>query len=138
MPSQRVQVETQAPDQEIEVRVVSVFRPEESRLSDLEEKHYVFSYHVEIENQGHRPLQLLSRHWWILDGNDRVREVEGDGVVGQQPLISPGETFTYSSYCVLPTPTGVMRGKYFLVAGDGERVEAVIPTFHLSAPHLLN
>ena len=138
MASQRQQLETEAPENEIAVRVVSMFRPEESQLSDLEERHYVFSYHVEIENQGQRPLQLLSRHWWILDGNDRVREVEGEGVVGQQPLIAPGEIFAYSSYCILPTPTGAMRGKYFFVASDGTRVEALIPTFTLSTPHLLN
>jgi len=138
MASHRPQPETDHPGGEIAVRVVSMFRPEESELTGSEEKHYVFSYHVEIENQGERPLQLLSRHWWILDGNDRVREVEGEGVVGQQPVIAPGQTFTYSSYCVLPTPTGFMRGKYFLAANNGERVEAQIPQFNLATPGMLN
>jgi ApaG protein len=122
----------------IVVRVVSMYRPEESDLSAPDEKKYVFSYHIEIENQGDRSVQLLYRHWWILDADDRVREVEGEGVVGQKPVINPGQTFTYSSFCVLPTSSGWMRGTYQMALPDGERVDIPIPTFSLATSKTLN
>jgi ApaG protein len=120
------------------VRAVSTYRPEESDLSHATDKKYVFSYSIEIENQGSRTVQLMARHWWITDANQDVREVEGEGVVGQHPVIAPGQVFCYSSWCVLPTPSGWMRGSYSMVATGGDALEVPIPTFSLATPHALN
>ncbi len=119
----------------IVVRAEATYRPEES---DLDDGKYVFSYHIEIENQGARTVQLISRHWWITDAHQVVREVEGEGVVGQQPVIAPGQVFSYSSWCMLPTSTGWMRGIYHVVAAGGERLEIPIPPFGLAVPHSIN
>lgn len=117
------------------VRAEATYRPEES---DLDEGKYVFSYRIEIENQGVRTVQLVSRHWWITDAHQVVREVEGEGVVGQQPVIGPGQVFSYSSWCMLPTSTGWMRGIYHVVAAGGERLEIPISPFGLAVPHSIN
>jgi len=126
------------PDSDIVVRAVSAYMPDESDLSDPDEKRYVFAYHIEIENRGSRPVKLLSRHWWITDADQGVREVQGDGVVGQQPVIAPGQIFTYSSWCVMPTPSGWMKGAYSMLVSGGETIEVPIPLFSLSTPAALN
>ena len=129
---------TQDENQEIVVRAVSTFREDESDLSHATDKKYVFAYQIEIENRGSRTVQLMSRHWWITDARQDVREVEGEGVVGQHPVIAPGQIFTYSSWCVLPTPSGWMRGSYSMVATGGATLEVSVPTFSLATPHALN
>ncbi len=126
------------PDESIVVRAVSAYLPDESDLSNPYERKYVFAYHIEIENQGLRTVKLLSRHWWITDADRGVREVEGAGVVGQQPIIAPGEVFSYSSWCVMPTPLGWMRGTYSMLTAAGEAIEVPIPTFSLATPAALN
>jgi ApaG protein len=135
-----IQQEPTDPDENasVVVRAVSTYRPEESDLSHATDKKYVFSYSIEIENRGLRTVQLMSRHWWITDANQDIREVEGEGVVGQHPVIAPGKVFSYSSWCVLPTPSGFMRGSYSMVATGGESLEVPIPTFSLATPHALN
>lgn len=123
---------------DVVVRVVSAYLPEESDLSDPTDRKYVFGYHIEIENRGPGMVKLISRHWYITDGHDQVREVEGEGVVGQQPVIMPGQVFSYSSWCVLPTPNGRMRGTYAMVTDTGETIEVPIPRFSLIANAGLN
>ena len=122
----------------IVVRAISAYLPEESALSDPDDRRYVFAYHIEIENQSHRPVKLLARHWWITDAMQGVREVQGEGVVGQQPVIAPGQVFSYSSWCVMPTPSGSMRGTYSMITETGESIEVPIPAFSLATPSLLN
>jgi ApaG protein len=123
---------------DVVVRAVSMYRPDESDLSDDTEKKYVFAYRIEIENRGTRSVQLLSRHWWITDARHGVREVEGEGVVGQRPVIPPGQVFAYSSWCILPTSSGLMRGSYFMVLSGGETFEVPVPSFSLATPDALN
>jgi ApaG protein len=123
---------------EVFVRAISTYLPEESDLSDPNERKYVFTYQIEIENRSHRTVKLLSRHWWITDARQNVHEVEGEGVVGQQPVIEPGQVFTYSSWCVLATPSGWMRGTYSMVTTHGESIEVPIPAFGLAIPSALN
>ena len=96
----------------IMVTVKSEYIPERSSLSS---RQYAFSYTVRIENQGDETAQLRSRHWIITDGNGSVQEVRGDGVVGAQPVLRPGDNFEYTSWCVLATPSGMMRGTYQMV-----------------------
>jgi ApaG protein len=99
---------------------------------------YAFMYTVKLVNTGQLPAQLKSRHWVITDGNGRVEEVRGDGVVGKQPRLSPGESFEYTSWAMLRTPFGSMRGTYFLVRPDGKAFEAKIAEFALTQPHSLH
>ena len=106
--------------------------------SDPERDHYLFAYTIRITNSGTVAAQLISRHWFITDGELRVEEVRGLGVVGEQPLIRPGETYEYSSGCQLETPVGTMRGSYQMVAEDGTSFEAEIPEFTLSIPRVLH
>jgi ApaG protein len=106
--------------------------------SDPATERYVFAYTITIENVGTVPAQLISRHWIITDGNSRVQEVRGLGVVGQQPLLSPGETFEYTSGCQLDTPVGTMRGTFQMTADDGTQFEAIIAEFTLSIPRVLH
>jgi ApaG protein len=89
---------------------------------------------VEIENHGAEVVQLISRHWVITDALGRIEEVEGDGVVGEQPVLKPGEAFRYTSGCPLTTASGVMEGEYRMVTSDGETFEALIPPFSLDLP----
>lgn len=126
------------PDNDIVVRAVSAYMPDESDLSDPDDRKYVFAYHIEIENQSSHAVKLLSRHWWITDAAQVVREVQGEGVVGQQPIIAPGQVFSYSSWCVMPTPSGWMRGSYAMVTASGDAIEVPIPTFSLTTPSALN
>ena len=103
-----------------------------------EEGRYVFLYTVHIRNQGSVPARLLGRHWLITDGNGKEKEVIGEGVVGEQPLIRPGEGFVYTSGAVLETDIGTMRGSYDILADDGTRFAAPIPQFTLSVPRTLH
>jgi ApaG protein len=103
-----------------------------------DEDHYVFAYTVTIRNTGAVAGQLMSRHWIITDGDGQVHEVRGEGVVGKQPVIQPGESFEYTSACPLSTPVGSMKGNYQCVATDGTRFEASIPEFVLSMPSTLH
>jgi ApaG protein len=106
--------------------------------SDPDAEKYVFAYTVTIRNTGEHTAQLISRHWIITDGNNAVEEVRGAGVVGEQPVLKPGEAFEYTSGCPLPTPVGSMRGSYQCVADDGTAFEAPIPEFVLSTPRTLH
>ena len=115
----------------IEVKVVPFYVPEES---DPESGRYLFGYQVTITNQGGAWAKLLSRHWIITDGNSHVEEVRGDGVVGLQPELKPGERFEYTSACPLATPTGNMRGAYQVVDELGHRINVKIPLFFLRHP----
>ena len=99
--------------------------------SDPSQRLFVFSYEVTISNESRKPARLVSRHWVIWDGDGTEREVEGDGVVGEQPNLPPGGSFTYSSYCPLSTPTGSMRGTYRMAREDGSTFDAKIPLFFL-------
>lgn len=99
---------------------------------------YAFAYAVTIRNTGQIGAQLISRHWTITDANNRVEEVRGLGVIGQQPFLKPGEQFEYTSGATLATPQGTMAGKYFCVAEDGAQFEATIPEFVLSLPRTLH
>lgn len=98
------------------------------------ENRWVFGYRVVIENQGAEPVQLISRHWRIMDGLGRLVEVKGDGVVGKQPMLEPGERFEYTSGTPLPTPSGIMTGTYQMLGADGLWFDVQIPTFSLDAP----
>ena len=99
---------------------------------------YVFAYTITIENLGDLPARLLSRHWVITDANGKVQEVTGDGVVGEQPHLNPGESFRYSSGAVLETPVGAMQGSYHMEADNGTNFEAPIPPFTLAVPGVLH
>jgi ApaG protein len=109
-----------------------------SEQSDPDRFNYVFAYTITIKNTGQVTAQLISRHWTIVDANNRIEEVRGLGVVGHQPLLQPGEQFEYTSGTVLATPQGSMQGSYFCVAEDGEQFEAHIPEFILSLPRMLH
>lgn len=106
--------------------------------SDAAAGRYAFAYTITITNTGAVPAQLLSRHWIITDANNLVQEVRGEGVVGAQPKLKPGESFEYSSGSLLATPVGTMRGSYQMLAEDGERFDAAIPEFTLSVPRVLH
>lgn len=123
------------PPHHIEVSVRSEYIPAYSRPED---QHYVFAYHIRIHNSGQRAAQLISRHWIITDGNGHAQEVRGQGVIGEQPLLAPGEEFEYSSGCVLETAVGTMQGSYRMTSSDGEQFDAEIPLFVLAMPGSLH
>jgi ApaG protein len=104
-------------------------------LSDPDDSQFLWSYTVTIENKGKEPVQLLSRYWHITDGDGRVQELRGQGVVGAQPVIEPGQHFEYTSGCPLPTASGFMVGRYQMRAASGEAFEAEIPAFILESPY---
>jgi ApaG protein len=106
--------------------------------SDPKERRFVFSYTITIRNEGSVPARLLTRHWIITDSNGKVQEVRGEGVVGEQPYLKPGQGFRYSSGAVLETPVGAMEGSYQMVADDGEQFDAPIAAFRLAMPGLLH
>ena len=106
--------------------------------SDVADSRYVFSYTITLTNNGDSAVQLLSRHWIITDSNNQVQEVRGQGVVGEQPVLKPGQSFGYTSGTVLSTPVGTMAGSYQMVAEDGTRFDAPIPQFVLSVPRVLH
>ena len=101
-------------------------------------RRYVFAYTVRIANEGTDAAQLKSRHWIITDGNGKVEEVRGPGVVGEQPMLKPGDNFEYTSGCVLETPRGSMEGTYQMVRADGSEFDATIAPFALMLPYSLN
>ena len=115
----------------ISVSVTPSFMPEESSPED---GRYFFAYAVEIINLGLERVQLQSRYWKIIDGRGQVQEVRGAGVVGKQPVLGPGESFSYTSGCPLTTPNGTMQGSYTMVTAAGETFEAEIPAFSLDSP----
>lgn len=117
------------------VTVETVFIPEQS---DIELNRYAFAYHVKIINTGNVAAQLISRHWVITEANGELQEVKGLGVVGAQPLLKPNEHFEYTSGTVISTPMGKMHGTYQMVAEDGEKFDAIIPTFELTMPRVLH
>lgn len=106
--------------------------------SQPEQNRYAFSYTVTIANNGELPAQLLSRHWIITDGDGRVQEVRGAGVIGRQPHIEPGASHTYSSGTVMATQVGTMQGSYQMLAEDGKRFDAIIAPFRLAVPGALH
>ena len=106
--------------------------------SDVDASRFVFAYTITITNTGTVAARLISRHWIITDSNDVVQEVKGDGVVGEQPLLQPRQSFTYTSGTSIGTPIGTMRGSYQMLAEDGEAFDAVIPEFTLAMPRTLH
>jgi ApaG protein len=119
----------------IRVEVMSRYSAENSRpLEDT----WVFEYTVRITNQGSDTVQLRSRHWIITDGLERMNEVKGPGVVGEEPVLEPGESFKYSSWCPLHTPYGTMRGTYQMTGPGGKRFDIEIAPFALKAPYTVN
>lgn len=119
------------------IRVVckSSFVPEQS---DPAQNRYFFSYTIRVSNEGSEPARLLNRHWKIRDAAGRAQEVRGPGVVGEQPRLDPGESFEYTSFCPLSTPTGSMRGTYEMQKDDGHSFQVTIGAFHLVAGPILN
>jgi ApaG protein len=118
-------------DYRIDVSVRSAYLADQS---DPNQSRFAFAYTVTIRNRGRMTAQLLTRRWTITDGNERVQVVEGDGVVGQQPVLQPGGSFQYTSGALLETPVGTMHGVYRMRAEDGHPFEAEIPAFLLSVP----
>ncbi|MBO0345446.1 Co2+/Mg2+ efflux protein ApaG [Roseibium limicola] len=117
--------------QGITVSVEPFYLDEESRP---EQGRYVWAYMVEIKNDTDTPVHLRSRHWIIMDGQGRVEEVQGPGVVGEEPVIEPGEAYEYSSGCPLRTPSGIMSGSYGMEREDGSSFDVTIPAFSLDLP----
>lgn len=124
--------ESETVTQGIRVQVRSFFVPERSAPDDGE---WFFAYEVAISNEGRETAQLVSRHWVITDGQGEVQEVQGAGVVGEQPVLAPGESFAYTSACPLTTPVGSMYGTYRMVTDDGAAFDAVIAPFSLGEVH---
>lgn len=119
----------------IRVQVLSEYSPERSSPGDSQ---WFFLYTIEITNESRQTVQLVSRHWIITDAEGRVEEVRGPGVVGEQPVLAPGESFTYTSGCPLTTPFGRMEGTYQMVASNGTRFDAKIAPFTLSEPYTVH
>ncbi len=124
-----------SPIHAIDINVATRFLDEQSIP---EEGRYVFAYTIRIHNGGQQPARLISRHWIITDDNGKVQEVRGEGVVGEQPLLRPGEDFVYTSGAVLETSLGTMQGSYQMLADDGTRFDAPIAAFTLSVPRTLH
>ena len=119
----------------INIKILPTYIAEQS---DPYNDHYVFSYTVTIRNEGKKPARLLTRHWIITDGDGQVQEVRGEGVIGKQPHLSPGEDFEYTSGTFMNTPVGTMRGSYQMITDSGETFEADIPNFTLAVPNTLH
>ena len=117
---------------DIRVTVEPKFLAERSEPS---EGRYFWTYTIEIANGGETPVQLTHRHWKITDGNGKLEEVRGAGVVGEQPTLKPGQSFRYTSGCPLTTPSGIMSGEYRMVGADGGVFDIAIPTFSLDSPY---
>lgn len=122
---------SEATPQNVDISVKTQYIHEQS---DPANNRFVFAYTIGIENKSEKPVKLLSRHWIITDDNDKVEEVRGTGVVGQQPLIGPGQVFHYTSGAVLTTGFGTMQGSYEMLSDDGNKFAAAIPAFLLSRP----
>lgn len=116
----------------ISITVKPTFLEEQSSPN---ENHYVWAYHVRIENGGGETVQLMTRYWHITDALGRVQEVRGAGVVGERPVLEPGGSFEYTSGTPLPTPSGIMVGTYQMVTPEGEQFDVAIPSFSLDSPH---
>jgi len=121
--------------QGIRVQVESFYDEERS---SPQESYYFFAYQVRISNVGTEKAQLISREWIITDANGEVQRVQGPGVVGEQPVLAPGEEFEYTSFCPLATPVGTMHGSYRMVRDDGDSFDAAIAPFSLAAPNAVN
>jgi ApaG protein len=119
----------------IRVTVRSQYLPERSSPKGNQ---YAFAYTVRIANEGEQTAQLKTRHWIITDADGKVQEVRGDGVVGEKPVLRPGQSFEYTSWCMLATPHGSMRGTYQMVRPDGEQFDASVAPFALALPYSLN
>jgi ApaG protein len=119
----------------IRVEVRSEYRPDRSEPAN---RRWLFTYTIRIANEGETAAQLVSRHWIITDANGEKEEVVGEGVVGHQPHLEPGEEFEYTSFCILKTPHGSMRGSYRMVRDEGETFDAAIAPFPLVVPGSLN
>jgi ApaG protein len=119
----------------IRVQVTSTYLPERSSPRDCQ---YLFAYHIRISNVGSETAQLVSREWIITTADGEVERVKGPGVVGEQPVLTPGSSFEYTSYCPLKTSVGSMQGSYQMMTADGEKFEAQIAPFTLAAPHALH
>ncbi|MGQ4274867.1 Co2+/Mg2+ efflux protein ApaG [Terrihabitans sp. B22-R8] len=119
-----------ATTRDIQITVTPKFLTHESAP---EKAHFVWAYSIDIENHGGSTVQLLSRYWRIVDGSGRVQEVEGAGVVGEQPVLPPGESFSYTSGVPLTTPTGFMAGRYVMETEAGERFDVEVPAFSLDS-----
>lgn len=119
----------------VQVKVKTDYLEEQSIA---EENRFVFSYTVTISNQGTMPAKLLTRRWYITNADNDVQEVFGEGVVGEQPYLKPGDSFEYTSGTIIETPVGTMHGSYQMIADDGTRFDAEIAPFSLSVPHVLN
>ena len=121
--------------QGIRIEVRSFYIEEQSAP---EQSHYFFAYHVTISNVGEKPAQLISRVWIINDSDGNVERVEGPGVIGEQPVLQPGQSFEYTSYCPLKTSVGTMHGSYRMVRPDGDSFDAIIAPFSLEVPGAVN
>jgi len=119
----------------VEIRVDTTYLPDQS---EPEAHRFVFSYRIRITNHNAESVQLLSRRWRITDGNEHVQEVEGEGVVGEKPVIEPGHTYEYTSGTVLATEVGSMQGHYHMVTADNQSFDAPIPPFTLAQPNALH
>ncbi len=116
----------------IKITVETTYLPEKSSPA---QNNYVWAYHIRIENCGKETVQLKKRHWKITDGIGRTQEVLGAGVVGEEPVLNPGDAFEYTSGTPLPTPSGIMVGSYEMVNQNGEKFEVEIPAFSLDSPY---
>ena len=119
----------------IQVKVEATYIAEQSIP---EQDRFIFAYTITITNKGSIAAILMRRHWTITDADNKVQEIHGDGVVGEQPLIQPGESYRYTSGAMLETPVGCMEGNYDMIADDGVEFDAKIPVFSLSIPHTLH
>lgn len=119
----------------IKIEVKTEYLPEQSTPDELR---FVFAYHVSIHNEGDISVQLMSRHWIITDGNDKVQEVKGAGVIGLQPKLQSGESFQYSSGAVIDTQVGIMQGSYQMQDVNGQLFDAEIPAFKLAMPNMVH
>lgn len=120
---------------DINIQVKTQYLPDRS---NPEESRYAFAYTITITNQGNLAAKLLSRHWLINHSDQRQEEVRGDGVVGEQPVLSPGQSFNYTSGAVISTPVGSMHGSYQMISEDGHHFDAAIPPFTLAVPNILH
>ncbi|MCK6387099.1 Co2+/Mg2+ efflux protein ApaG [Zoogloea sp.] len=127
----KIQTETDT----VEIKAISRFLPDQS---DPSADRYVFAYHITISNRSEQTVKLLTRHWIITDAEDKVQEVRGEGVIGQQPVLRPGESFEYTSGCSIATPVGTMKGSYFMEADDGRQFDAPVAEFTLAMPRTLH
>ena len=133
--STRTRLGSETTTRGIKVQIRSEYVPERSSPRDSS---YLFQYHVRISNVGSETAQLISREWIITNAEGEVERVKGPGVVGEQPLLSPGKSFEYTSYCPLKTAVGSMQGSYQMVTPEGERFDALISPFTLAVPNALN